>query len=414
VDLLDYFKRSLVEKAIKYGLVLSPEVLDALLYYEGNIDDLFRRLSQKGVTLVESKHLNPEEPVPSVQRREESTLITNPEPTCEPKIRISLYIDPDELEPPNWEKEREKMLRERLEFLRPLIASRGLVAADYDRAMRSEEEKTIIGLVLKKEVNGNGKTMIYIEDGENSTILLSPGTHEIETALRFVDQDMVVGFVVKGVGKALIIEDVLWPQIPSYSPEKGCPFRLLVIPFAYRHNIERLLQEPHDAVILLSNVVNAYSVNPQETYRRIDEIISSLEEPVFVVPGPEDLVRAIPPHPPHDETLFPNASGMDNITLLGSPAIVRIGPTSLLLYDGGYYRKTGAPIEELIYSRLIQPNISSFPYRSSRDYSLLKKLPDYVLSPVGGRKKRIGPTTLLVRDKPYILNLSTGEVKYLG
>ena len=413
MDLLYYFKRSIVEKAIKYGLVLSPEVLDTLLHYKGNLDLLFKELSSRGITRVELTHLQGNrDKNREIQKTPAVEELVEDQP-CEPKIRVSLYVDPDELEPPNWEREQVKMLQERLEFLRPLIASRGITAADYDRAMRSEEERIVIGVVLKKEVNGS-KTRIYIEDGEESAVLTSPEGADVARSLRYVDQDMVVGFVVRASGRNLFIRDVLWPQLSSRRVIMNCPFRLLVIPDAYRYNLEKLVQVPHDALVLLSNVASTYNSNPEDVYRKIDAIISSREEPVFVIPGPEDLVRIVPPHPPHDASLFPSASSLDNVALLGSPTVIRIGKVSLLLYDGGYYRRTGVPPETLLYSRLIQPNISSYPYRSSRDYSLMKKVPDYVLMPVGGRKKKIGSTTLILRTKPYVLELSSGEVRGVG
>ena len=412
MDLLYYFKRSIVEKAIKYGLMLSPEVLDALLHYKGDLDLLFKELSSRGITTVELSHIQGPKKENRTVRREEKSELEEGDHTCEPKIRISLYVDPDELEPPNWEKERMKMLQERLEFLRPLITSRGLITADFDRAVRSEEERIVTGIILKKEVNGQ-RTSVYIEDGEESAILLSHGG-EMEHLLKYVDQDMAVGFVVRSTGKSLVIKDVLWPQLASRKVRLDCSFKLLVIPEAYKYDIERLLQEPHDIVVFLSNVADVYKTDPEEVYRKIDAVLSSREEPIFIIPGPGDFVRAVPPHPPHDSSLFPDSASLDNVHLLGSPAIIKVDGISILLYDGGYYKRTNIPPEVILYSRLVQPNISSYPYRSSRDYSLLRRMPDYVLTPVGGRRKQIGSSVLIPREKPYLLDISTGRVKSLG
>ncbi len=411
VDIIEHMKRTVVEKAYRYGLILTPEALEYLVFSEKDVEGKLRELARRGVTTVRLEDL-------AEEREEEKGEVevlpaTEEEEGCEGRIRILLYIDPDEVEPADWDRERERILLERLEYLGELLRGKARVSpTSYSRALRSGEERDVIGIVAKIDETPSGKVIIHLEDGEDAVTVIHTGVREAERKMRYLVQDSVVALKVVGTGDVLLLRDITFPGTVGFARRRlPCPKRLLVVPNPYSHDLSQLLNVDADAVVLLSNVVHIYrSANPREEYRKLDALLTSQEKEVFVVPGMYDAVRSIPPHPPLDHSLLPDSSSSDHVHLLGSPAIIKVDSIPVLLYDGEFYSHTGRDPETMVYTRLVQPDISTYPYRSSRDYSLLRRLPQLVLMPVGGRPRRTGDVDIVTLDTPYIVDVSTGKV----
>ncbi|NPA86923.1 MAG: hypothetical protein GXO00_02855 [Candidatus Diapherotrites archaeon] len=418
MDLISYLKKEIIAKAYRHGLILTPEALDYLLHYVHDVDRVLRELSRRGITTVRLEDLveSPREEPSKVQESEPpepEPQLPEPASPCTNRIRVRLYVDPGEIYPSSWEREQERILRERIEELSSVLISKGRVSfVSYDRAKRNEEMRYILGLVLKVERSASGRTILYVENGEESDVVISVGEKSLERKLSMVDEDMVLALGVTSREGRLFLRDLVFPGTTGHVPSReNCSYRLLVIPDAHRFDLQELLKTPSDGVLLLSNVVNVYSTpDPRKTYRELDEVLSSLDKDVFVVPGPLDAVRVLPPHPPVDEDLMPNSSASDHVYLLGSPAAVKINSTTLLFYDGEYHRRRGKPLDVSVLSRLVQPPIGSFPYEASRDFSLLKKLPDLFLSPVGGSPRELGGVQIIPLTEPYVVELSSRKV----
>ncbi len=414
MDLFEYLKRELVLKASRRGLILTPEALEYLLYSVKDVDSVLDALARQGLTVVRLEDILGErakekEEVPERAREEAPTEEPPPPPEkvleCEPRFRVRLYVDPSEIEPPSWERERERILRNRLEELGAALKRRGNVApVSYDRALRSEEPRDVLGIVLKVEQIPGGRTAIYVEDGEESAVIYYSGNRELQRKVSLLAPDSVAVFRVVSRNGRLYLNDLFFPG-GAPPPAPPCSLRILVSSGVPENLPE--LSSSADAVIILPDVVNVYeSFDLKEDYRRVDEVLSSLEVPTFVVPGPFDAVRRVPPHPPLEPDLLPESSASGNVTLLGSPALIRTNGIDILLYDGEYHRMSGHPLSSINSLLLIQPDISSFPYLSSRDYSLLKRPPHYILSPMSGR-----PAGGVVPLRgTYYLDLSEGKV----
>ena len=409
MDLLQYLRQEIVHRASRYGLILTPEALDYLLFSVKNLDEVFRSLSRQGITFVRLEDIVGEKKEREDRRNEqehsspEIVGVLDGTTRCEPRFRVKLYVDPDDLYPVNWERERANILLNRLDKLGELIKGKGhVVPVEYSRALRSSEEKDILGLVFQVETTSAGRLIVRLEDQENSVDVYVPPEKELMKKVGLIAGDSVVALRVVSRKERLILRDVYFPGgVPTHIP---CNLNILVVPDPWKNPIPSI--DNVDAVVLLGNIVNVYATHDiKAAYRRMDEIIVGYEVPVFVVPGPLDAVRLVPPRPPLEEDLFPNASQSDNVHLLGSPALLRVNGVDVLLQDAHYWERARSPIFSVFRLLLSQPNISSFPYLSSRDYALLKKPPHYVLIPSGESYGRaVGLKT------PYILNMAEGKV----
>jgi len=387
VDLIGYLRRGLVERASRHGLLLTPEALEYVLFHVDDPDGLFSSLKKSGHTLVRLEDIigGREERVERRVVREEVREVG-----CRPSVRVKLLVEDEESA--SWERERERILRERLRVLGEMIRLRE-GSVPYERALRSQEERVVVGVVLEK-----GKNYVYLENGqETATIYIN------SQKLDYVDRDAVVGIRARGDGQRLYGSDVVFPG-PGNVGRSSCPFRLLVVP----PGTKPPEADVHGIVFFGPFVDVIREPNPKEKYREWDKIFTSYDIPVFVVPGPQDAVKYTPPRPPLDENLLPDSAAADNVFLLSSPSLVRINGADVLFYDGEYYKKRGLHPLSALLTLLVQQNISTFPYISPKDYSLLKRAPTYFLLPYNASGEAGG--RVVGSSRPFVLELSSGKV----
>ncbi len=423
MDILSYVKKEIVEKALKKGLILTPEALDYLVFSVKNVDEVLDRLARSGITTVRLEDITSErEEVIEVRKEEEKegeesverigTIVEEPVGDCKHRIRVSLYADLDDLEPASWERDQERILRERLSFFESLFKQKGQSFVDYDRARRSGEERNVLGLIVKVDHTPSGKTIIYVEDGEETASIIHIGERDAERKIPYLDTDVVALFTVRSSDNGFFLRDIVLPGTAGYVPRiSECPYRLLVVPNPFEKDLTSLPLDEVDGVAFVSNIIHVYrSPDPKEAYKVFDSFISSIERDVFVVPGLYDAVRSIPPHPAIDSSLLPESSSLENVFLLSSPSIVKINRRQVLFYSGEYYVHASMPLDGLLRTRLIQPDISSYPFRASKDFSLLRKVPDISIVPSNGRTYQVGDAIVIGRTSPYIVEISSGKV----
>ena len=426
MDILSYVKKEIVRKALKKGLILTPEALDYLVFSVKNVDEVLDRLARSGITTVRLEDITSERKEVVEVRVEESegeerverieTIVEEAPAECNHRVRVSLYVDPDDVEPASWEREQERILRSRIDFFSGLFKQKGQSFVDYDRARRSGEERNILGLVVKVDHTPTGKTVIYVENGEDATSIVHIGEREAERKMPYIDTDVVALFSVRSSENGFFLRDILLPGTAGYVPRiSECPYRLLVVPHPFKRDLSGLPLEEIDGVAFVADIIHVYrSPDPKEAYKEFDSFVSSIEKDVFVVPGLFDAVRSIPPHPAIDPSLLPDSSSLENVFLLSSPSMVKINRRLVLFYSGEYYVHSSMPLDGLLRMRLIQPDISSYPFRASKDFSLLKKVPDISIVPSTGKDYYVGDALIAGKTTPYIVEISSGKVIDLG
>ncbi len=370
VDILQHIRREIVQKALKYGLILTPEALDYFIYSDRTPEITMKRLREKGISIVRLEDIEGE--------KEEHT-ITISEVECSGRVRITPLFDEEHLVDSIDERRRKELLINRLETLREfLFRSGGASYTTFSRAKRGTEEKRIAALITSIK---NG--YILAETEEEQEVIRANNVPE------YLGRDMVVGLQVKPQNNQLILTGVTFPG--SMLRFRGCERRILFIPHFYRYKDRDF--PPSDITV----VVGVLDVFRDANYSEIDELLSQREN-VYVAPHRWDAVRMYPPFPPLDKDL-------PSVHNIPSPTILRVDDIRILVYDGLYNEESGKSVAAQAYSRLVQPDISTIPYLSIKD-GIMERLPNIILSPHSVLSNGI----IYPVSGPMLIDLKEGKV----
>ncbi len=381
MTLLDFIKRSVVEKAYKYGLILTPEALEYLISLPSIPERLFLDLKRRGVTIVTYNDIVKDEKHDETEKEVEHFYPKTR--NCKGRVRMVFTPELEEDVPSDPEREKRDILMNRLEILRKVIEKRySFESAEYSKIERGGDEKYTTGIILQKRATEKG-VVIGIENGDEymEVLITNPSLFNL------LDSDMVIGLKTSKKGSVVVSDTVLFPGfIWEYSENCG-----IKVSF-YSYPSPRDVENAESDVIIIDGVVDVRKINDiKRSYREIDEVISSVGVPVIVMPSYHDAVRQYPPILPIDDDLMPESHQSFNVIMAGKPSYFKIGEHPFFVADYKHIATRNLNPEVYPLSLLSYPVLSSLPYLSHKDY-IMKDPPRVV---VGGVNKKKGETLFL-------------------
>jgi len=318
--------------------------------------------------------------------------------------------------------------RNRYNFFKELLKNRKELTnlVSIDKLPRSNQNISIIGMVLNKYETKNKNIILEVEDLKGKiSVLINRNRKEVyEKALEIVE-DEVIG--IKGFGNNEIIfaSDIVFPEIVNMN-DKSCKYDHNIVFTSDTHvgsnnfleaNFKRFISWLNGDVskqkekaknithlIIAGDLVDGIGIYPgqedeliiqdvKEQYKYLFELLDEIRKDVKIIllPGNHDAVTLTEPQ------FFSNFSlclkKLENAELLPNPSYYSIDGFSILLYHGyslDYYAnnvyalKQQKPYENpdalqrfLLRKRHLAPTHSSTPYMPwKEDYFIIKKVPD--------------------------------------
>lgn len=285
------------------------------------------------------------------------------------------------------------------------------------------EEIGLIGLVSEIRTTKNGHRIIELEDptGSFPALINKDRDQVLFEKSRGVIHDEVIGVV--GVpsqdGGILYANDIVWPDIPSYTPNRAKEpgYALLLsdihvgsyefLDEAWERMIAWLRGEIDDGqglhekvrhVVVAGDIVDGIGVYPgqekdlaikdvYEQYERAGEYLREIPRRVNLIisPGNHDVVRQAEPQPALPEHIR-NILNVPGATYVGSPSLVSLDGVKILVYHG----------------RSIDDLIGAIPGQSYTEphKTMIEMLRRRHISPIYGSRVSIAPeeTDYLVID----------------
>jgi len=237
---------------------------------------------------------------------------------------------------------------------------------------RSDNEVSIIGMVVEKQFNPTGGGIIILEDPtiDRSIQAVIPKSNAIllEEAVQIMD-DSVICVIGNYFNEVFIAKEILLPDIPYHKKNNRADIPvhaaflsdihigsknfleqplLNFINFLngeYGNNKMRLLGQQTKYVLFSGDVVDGVGIYPnqhndlsidsiREQYQVFAQYLEKIPEDVeiVIIPGNHDMVRSAEPQPRIPPEYAPALNSMKNVHLLPNPTQVQIHGVETLMY----------------------------------------------------------------------------------
>lgn len=324
------------------------------------------------------------------------------------------------------------MFQGKFEFLRNELKKRHAISPKEISKVKSTPSKEnidIIGMVSRKWVTKNGHLAIELEDMDSSCIgVFSKSNIMLQRMAGHVVLDDVIGVKATKLGdELLIINEVLWPEIPIKETKTAERDVSLVVlsdvhlgsklflenafnKFIAWINCEIASEKERESagkvkyIVMTGDNVDGIGIYPgqyeelnikniEKQYEKFSEYIRQIPEhiEIVIIPGNHDAVRRAEPQPALPKSLVPELYGMKNVHLVGSPSRIEIEGLKTLLYHGGSIHDLQSSVNflslsepqkgmiELLKKRDLMPTYGMRnPYvPEKKDFMLIRESPDF-------------------------------------
>ncbi|MCR4327329.1 MAG: metallophosphoesterase [Nanoarchaeota archaeon] len=302
---------------------------------------------------------------------------------------------------------------------------------------KEKQKFSVIGMVYKKSITKTKKIILEIEDLTGKMkVLINPEKEDLLKECEDVALDSVLGFKGVGSGEIMFVNEIIFPEV--FLPERKKSYVEESVAFigdlhfgsknflekdflrfidylnGNSYNSEEALKIKYlfivgDLITGIGNYPNQEKdlkiSDLEEQFEGVSKILSKIRKDVTIIisPGNHDCVRIMEPQPLLDEKYAWPLYNLENVLLLGNPAVVNIGETkdfegfNVLLYHGfsfPYYANTIPKLIEgktmnqpekimsyLLKNRHLAPTHSSTQYFPlEKDGLLIRNTPDIFLS----------------------------------
>jgi DNA polymerase II small subunit len=232
---------------------------------------------------------------------------------------------------------------------------------------------SVIGLVYAKAVTKNQNIIFEIEDLTGKIkVLVNKSKEELHKKALEIPLDAVVGFKCAGNREILFVNDIVFPEAVllerKKSPVEECAIFISDVHMGsknfmrdgFMRLMEYLNNHPESKKIkylfivgdLITGVGNYPDqekdlaiVNLEDQYTSAAELLGKIRKDIKIIisPGNHEGVRLMEPQPLFDEKYAWALYDLENVLLVGNPAIVNIGAVpgfngfNVLLYHGFSY-----------------------------------------------------------------------------
>ena len=316
-------------------------------------------------------------------------------------------------------KRLERILRRRIDLRNATTIREALKLA------ANTETKVICMITEKRE--SQQRIILRIEDLESFATALVPrnATQKLwEKAQQLMLDQVVCVNVRKTRSNLLIVEDVVFPDVPPKTPRKASQPVYAVLTSDLHVGSVKFLRESFmdflewlngkgedpllrelanhvKYLVIAGDVVDGIGIYPrqeeeleikniQEQYRLATELLSKIPKhiEIIIIPGNHDAVRKTLPQPAIPKEYFKELSDTHKIHLLGNPCTVSLHGVEFLLYHGRSLDDLVSTVPNITYDR---------PDRAMKHF-----LQSRHLAPLYGGKTPIAPEKkdFLVIERP--------------
>lgn len=325
--------------------------------------------------------------------------------------------------------------RERFTTLKGMLEKRNVLSPkplERVEKVPNGKELDVIGMVREKWVTKNGHLAFILEDLDEEVIgIVLKDNAEAAKQGKNVLLDDVIG--VKGrkaSEKMIIIEEIIWPDIPLRKARHALRPLDLVVTSDMHIGSKLFLEDAFSRfiswlngatsnekelekigrikyLIIAGDMVDGCGVYPEQfnelnvpdiykQYEIFSNYIKQIPEyiEVFVSPGQHDAVRWADPMPAVPKEFVPELYGLKNVHFIGSPSMVELEGLKTLVYHGpglhGYYSnldgvKFASPetaMIEALRRRTLMPTYGEkqIIVPEKKDYMLIREIPDIFIS----------------------------------
>jgi DNA polymerase II small subunit len=330
----------------------------------------------------------------------------------------------------------ERILRERIDVKDAISINTALKAP-----LKSKVK--IIGIVIDKRER---KRVIFIqvEDNETNLTILVPFSSDrtlFDKTRRLLVDQVVCIEITKIEEGVFIAKDIISPDIPERRPNTSADQIYVALTSdihigskkflsdAFEHFIEWLKCSEGNSrqreiagrvkyLVIAGDIVDGIGVYPgqerelaitdvYEQYNLASKLIERIPEyiEIIIIPGNHDATRQALPQPAILKKYAEELHMLNNVTMLGDPARIRLHGVNLTLYHGRSLDDIIGSVPEVTYLNLSGEITRAMEY-------LLKTRH---LAPIYGSKTPIAPTSvdeLVIETPPDVLH--TGHVHVLG
>jgi len=338
--------------------------------------------------------------------------------------------------------------RHRFEFLRGLLAERGLDNLSSIRRLGvNSGVYTIVAMVFSKRITKSKNLLIEIEDlTGRSVVLVNRENKELFNRAQNLVMDDVVGFKVSGSSKMLFANDFIFPEsrlenekigdvdeFAAFSGDFHVGSKMFledrVLKFVDWLNGEvgnerqRAIAKKVRYLFLVGDNIEGVGVYPGQEkflkikncraqYRELEKVLRKIRKDVLIImcPGQNDAVWLGEPQAAISDKWAPGLVEMENLFLVSNPCEVGIGSVlgghdsgepgfRVLMYHGASINgfvgeipklrgvKVGKVMEEILKRRHLAPIYGAMDYvpRKNKDDLVIESVPDIFV--VGDRHR---------------------------
>jgi len=337
--------------------------------------------------------------------------------------------------------------RDRFSRLERILRERSDVkdAVSVDKALKTPLNKKFktIGLIIEKKERKNS-VFIRVEDYESNITFLVPSTSDKalfdKTRKLFIDQILCVE-AIKIKENVFIAKDFISPDIPERKPKTSNEPLYAIFTSDLHIGSKRFLTDTFNRfiswlkgrngngfqkeiasrvkyLIIAGDIVEGIGIYPgqekdlekidiYEQYNDASDLIEEIPEyiKIIITPGNHDATRQALPQPAILEKYAKPLYNLKNVTMLGSPARIRISGVEILVYHGRSLDDIIGSVPDVTYLNLSNEITGAMKY-------LLKMRH---LAPIYGSKTPIAPginDQLVINTPPDILHM--GHVHVIG
>ncbi|PJE81391.1 hypothetical protein COU58_02830 [Candidatus Pacearchaeota archaeon CG10_big_fil_rev_8_21_14_0_10_32_42] len=329
--------------------------------------------------------------------------------------------------------------RNRYEEIRDILQERKELEnlVSIGKLSKEKQKFSVIGMVYQKKVTKTKKIILEIEDLTGKMkVLINPEKEELLKECEDIPLDGVLGFRGVGSEEMMFVNEIIFPDstLPERKKSMIEEYAVFVgdLHFGSKNFLEKdflkfinylnggVPNTPEASKIkylfIVGDLITGIGNYPnQEKDLKISDLEEQFEEvakvlgkirkdiKIIITPGNHDGVRLMEPQPLLDEKYAWPLYQLENVTLLGNPAVVNIGETSsfegfeILMYHGfsfPYYANTIPKLIEgktmnqpekimnyLLKNRHLAPSHASTQYFPlEKDGLLIRKTPDIFVS----------------------------------
>jgi len=385
----------IVNRVLSEGLFINRDALDLLRksitkeVYEKTISKAIRMTREEKASTVEVKHVLAAISISqgeAVEPGQASKLPLGKEIDSEVEL---IYNPPDRMSVSDSVESRTEYFRNRLSKLEKILRSR----PDYSSPVsigeisrnQSQAPLKAIVMITKKE----GRRLV-VEDLDGSATVMLPRKSDPELEEKFARliEDMVVGLDLRCFQDAILINDIVLPDVPD-TPIQKTRVPIVTILLSDLHvgsnfflekefslltewmsgdrgtTFSREIANAVKYVVVAGDIVDGVFVYPkqerelkivnlEEQYREAQKVLLKIPDYTHMVigPGNHDIVRDAIPQPPIPKDLMGElVTDRGNVTMVGNPAHILLHGISFLVYHGQSLEDIAASVPSIEYSK---------------------------------------------------------------